>query len=222
MAPELSLSRQRGRSNSQAQRAIASSSAGAAYGNPGGQLAVRRQPYKSRDQPVDRDDDHGPCGRSSPPLPTTLPDAHMPCRARGPNGDRQTVASRPRSQPTPPYARRDGRCRPAAPPTAAAKVPALAGQVPSAHRGRRSRTPRNAVTARSQERFFASQVTARGPIWPHGTPRPCRSSNRLNPRELVKCREFRNSNHGRSRTRTWDLFLIRKTFCHLQSSQLGT
>ena len=33
------------------QRAIASSSAGAAYGNPGGPLPVRRQPYKSGDQP---------------------------------------------------------------------------------------------------------------------------------------------------------------------------
>ena len=48
----------RARSNSQAQRAIASSSAGAAYGNPGGQLPARGQPYKSEDQPVDRDDDH--------------------------------------------------------------------------------------------------------------------------------------------------------------------
>ena len=45
-------------SNSHAQRAIARSSAGAAYGNPGGQLPARRQPYKSDDQPVDRDDDH--------------------------------------------------------------------------------------------------------------------------------------------------------------------
>ena len=44
------------------------------------------------------------------------------------------------------------------------------------------------TTARNQERFFASQITAGGPIWPRGTPRPCRSSSSPNPRPLFKCR----------------------------------
>jgi len=36
---------------------------------------------------------------------------------------------------------------------------------------------------------------------------------------IIKCGEIGKPESGRSRTRTWDLFLIRKTICPLQSSQ---
>jgi hypothetical protein len=167
----------------QAQRAIAGSSAGAAYGNPGGQLAVRRQPYKSRDQPVDRDDDHGPCGRSSPPLPTTLPDAHMP------------------------VARADQ--------TAIVK-PSRLGLDHSQRRPTRDEMV-DVAPPRHRRRSEGSSACRPGSL---RTPRtafsnPAQSGDGSKPRVL-----FPESNHGRSRTRTWDLFLISKTFCPLQSSQL--
>ena len=49
------------------------------------------------------------------------------------------------------------------------------------------------------------------PLWPHGTPRPCRSSSS---QILENCADAANSwipADGRSRTRTWDLFLIRRS-----------
>ena len=109
---------------------------------------------------------------------------------------------------------------PAGPPGAAANVPALAGEFAQYAADGVPEARADLTAARNQERFFASQVTAGGPLWPRGTPRPRRSSSSPNPRPLLKCRQFRDSNDGRSRTRTWDLFLIRKTLCPLQSSQL--
>ena len=116
---------------------------------------------------------------------------------------------------------RGGRSRPAGPPTAEANVPALAGQFPQYAADGVLGARADLTAARNQERFFASQVTAGGPIWPHGTPRPCRPSSSQIPENCVNAANSWIPASGRSRTRTWDLFLIRKTFCPLQSSQLA-
>ena len=124
--------------------------------------------------------------------------------------------SRRRSTPA-----RGGRCRPTGPPTAETNVPALTGQFPQ-HAADGVLGARGHLTAaRTRERFFASQVTAGGPIWPRGTPRPCRSSSSQIPENCVNAAISWIPASGRSRTRTWDLFLIRKTICPLQSSQLA-
>ena len=76
------------------------------------------------------------------------------------------------------------------------------------------------TAARTKERFFASQELPVAPLWPHRTPRPCRP---FSSQILENCANAANSwipASGRSRTRTWDLFLIRNTFCPLQSPQL--
>ena len=109
-----------------------------------------------------------PCWCSSQPLWTTVRDAHMPWRARGPDGDRQAVASRPRSR----IRRRsapalDGRSRPTGPPTAKENVPALAGQLASVHGERRSRSPRPPNSGTNQGALF--RLTGNRP-WPHCGP----------------------------------------------------
>ena len=163
-----------------------------------------------------------PCRCWSPPLRPTLRTS-MGRIARAdhmaivkPSASRPRSRSRRRSAPA-----RDGRSRPTGPSTAEANVPALAGQFAQYAADSVLGARAHLTAARNQERFFASQVTEGGPIWPHGTPGPCRSSSSPNPRPLIKCRQFRDSNDGRSWTRTRDLFLIRKTWCPLQSPQIA-
>ena len=149
------LARRRGRSNSHAQLAIASSSAGAAYRNPGGPLAVRRQPYKSGDQPVDLDDDHASragarASRSGRPFRTRI--------CRGARADQMAIAkpsaspprsrSRRRSPPT-----RGGRSRPAGPSTAETNVPARAGELAQYAADGVPRARSHVTAARTKERF---------------------------------------------------------------------
>jgi hypothetical protein len=52
--------------------------------------------------------------------------------------------------------------------------------------------------------LFRLTSNRRWPHMAHGTPRPRPSSSSPNPRPLTKCREFWDSNDGRSRTRTWE------------------
>ena len=66
-----------------------------------------------------------PCWCSRPPLCPTLRTA-MPCRPRGPDGDRQAVASRSRRRRPAPA--RAARCRPPEPPTGGGNVPAFCCQ----------------------------------------------------------------------------------------------
>ena len=124
--------------------------------------------------------------------------------------------SRRRSPPA-----RDGRSRPTGPPTAEANVPTRAGQLAQYAAdgvlGARARL----TAARNQERLFASEVTADGPIWPHGAPTLPRSFSSQKPDNCSNAANCWIPASGRSRTRTWDLFLIRKTFCPLQSPQLA-
>jgi len=77
------------------------------------------------------------------------------------------------------------------------------------------------MAARNQECFFASKVNAVAPWWPHGPRRPCRANHSQKPDSCPNAANFWITADGRSRTRTWDLFLIRKTFCPPQSSQLA-
>ena len=110
----------------------------------------------------------------------------MPCYPRGPDGDRHAVASRPRSRSRRRSTRaRGGRCRPAGPPTAEANVPRSSASSLSTRRMAFWESGAEALAARTQERFFASQVTAGGPIWPRGAPRPHRSSSSQIPENCV-------------------------------------
>jgi hypothetical protein len=59
------------------------------------------------------------------------------------------------------------------------------------------------TAARTKERSFASQINAGGPIWPHGTPRPCRPSNSQILETCVNAANYWIPASGRSRTRTW-------------------
>ena len=98
---------------------------------------------------------------------------------------------------------------------------ALAGQFPQYAANGVPGARAHLTAARTKERFFASQVTAGGPIVaPWNTP-TVPILQQPDPRKLRKCSEFLDSGDGRSRTRTWDLFLIRNTFCPLQSPQLA-
>jgi hypothetical protein len=143
----------------------------------------------------------------------------MPCDPRGPDGDPQAVASRPRSRKrrrcAPP--RRGGRYRPAGPPSPETKRSALASQFPQSAADGVLRARADLTAARTKERFFASQATSWWPIWPLGAPRP---SDPLAARNPEHCANAANSwipADGRSWTRTRALFLIRKTSCRLQS-----
>ena len=49
-------------------------------------------------------------------------------------------------------------------------------------------------------------------MWPHGTPGPCRPSSSQIPENWVNAANSWIPADGRSRTRTWGLFLIRKSF----------
>ena len=64
-------------------------------------------------------------------------------------------------------------------------------------------------------------VIAGGPmVAPWTTQRARRSTHSRKPENRSNAGKSWIPASGRSRTRTWDLFLIRKTFCPLQSSQL--
>ena len=141
-----------------------------------------------------RDDDRRSVLVLEPAAPPDPQDGHRPCRPRGPDGDRQAVASRPRSRSRRRSApARGGRCRPAGPPTAEANVPALAGQFASVRGGRRSRSPRPPDSGANQGALFASQVTAGGPIVaPWNTP-TAPILQQPDPRKLRKCSEFLDS-----------------------------
>ena len=92
----------------------------------------------------------------------------MPCRPRGPDGDRRAAASRPRSRsrrrsaPT-----RGGRCRPTGPPTTEANIPALAGQFASVRGRRRPRSPHPPDSGANQGALFRLTGNRR---WPHMAP----------------------------------------------------
>jgi hypothetical protein len=60
--------------------------------------------------------------------------------------------------------------------------------------------------------------------WPHVAPQNARTipvRQRPESQNIIKRRESVQLEIGRSRTRTWDLFLIRNTLCPLQSPQLA-
>ena len=105
-----------------------------------------------------------------------------------PSASRPRSRSRRRSAPA-----RDGRSRPAGPSTAEANVPALARQLAQYAADGVLGARAGLTAARNEERFFASQVTAGGPIWPLGAPRVALSKRQPNPRPLRKCREFLDS-----------------------------
>ena len=91
-----------------------------------------------------------------------------PYRPRGPDGDRQAVASRPRSRSRRRSApARDGRCRPAGPPTAEANVPALAGQFPQYAADGVLGARAHLTAARNQGALFRLTGNRR---WPHCGP----------------------------------------------------
>ena len=144
---------------------IASSSAGAGVLNAGGQLPVRRQPYKSEGQPVDRDDDHPiradarsrRSARTSGRAWAVSPGADHIAIAK-PSASPPRSRSRRRSPPT-----QGGRSRPAGPSTAEANVPARAGELAQYAADGVPRARSHVTAARTKERFLASQVTARGP-----------------------------------------------------------
>ena len=58
-------------------------------------------------------------------------------------------------------------------------------------------------------------------MWPHGAPTLPRAFRSQKPEKYANAANSWIPADGRSRTRTWDLFLIRNTFCRLQSSQLA-
>ena len=96
--------------------------------------------------------------------------------------------SRRRSPPT-----RGGRSRPAGPSTAEANVPARAGELAQYAADGVPRARSHLTAARTKERFFASQVTARGPIVaPWNTP-TVPILQQPDPRKLRKCSEFLDS-----------------------------
>ena len=106
------------------------------------------------------------CGCSSQPLWTTVQDAHMPWRARGPDGDRQAVVSRPRSRSRRRCApARGGRCRRAGPTNRRGERSSLAGRFPQdAVDGVLSAGADLTAGARTQERFSHHRQRAGGPI----------------------------------------------------------
>ena len=96
--------------------------------------------------------------------------------------------SRRRSPPT-----RGGRSRPAGPSTAEANVPARASELAQYAADGVPRARSHLTAARTKERFFASQVTARGPIVaPWNTP-TVPTLQQPDPRKLLKCSEFLDS-----------------------------
>ena len=142
--------------------------------------------------------------------------------SRGPDGDPPS-----RSRPgldhvaDPAYTCMSSSMSPPGPPTAKANAPRSPA---SSLRTRRTGSRQPAPTLErheSRERFFASQVRAGGPMWPHGAPTPRRSFSSQKPDNCPNAANSWIPANGRSRTRTWDLFLIRKTVCPLQSPQLA-
>ena len=93
--------------------------------------------------------------------------------------------------------------------------------VRSVRGGRRSRSPRPPDGGAKPGALFRLTGNRR---WPHMAPwntRPRRSSSSQIPENCANAANSWIPANGRSRTRTWDLFLIRKTFCRLQSPQLA-
>jgi hypothetical protein len=189
------LARRRGRSNPHAQLAIASSSAGAAYRNPGGPLAVRRQPYKSGDQPVDLDDDHASragarVSRSGRPFGTRI--------CRGARADQMAIVKPPllgrdRVADAAPRLHEVVDLGPAGPSTAETNVPSVRRRARSVRGGRRSPSPQPRDSGANQGALFASRVTARGPIVaPWNTP-TVPTLQQPDPRKLGKCSECLDS-----------------------------
>jgi hypothetical protein len=107
-----------------------------------------------------------PCWCSSPSLRPTLPTG-MPCEPRGPDGDPQAVASRPRSRKrrrcAPP--RRGGRYRPAGHQTPRRNVPRSPAS-PSVRGGRRSQSPRRPHSGTNQGALF--RITGNQLVAPYG------------------------------------------------------
>ena len=89
---------------------------------------------------------------------------------------------------------------------------------------RRTVFPEPAATRQRREPRSAFRLTGNRP-WPHCGPmehpdRADPSSSQI-PENCANAANFWIPASGRSRTRTWDLFLIRKTFCPPQSPQLA-
>ena len=178
-----------------------------------GRPAGRPSPaVQSGDQPVDRDDDHP--SRAGARVRRSARPSGRACRVA--RADQMAIVKPSRLGPD--HSRRRSRAHEVvdvAPP--GHRPPRRTFQRSPASSLSTRRTafskPAPPVTARNQERFFASQVTARGPIWPHGTPRPCRSSSSQIPENWANAANSWIPADGRSRTRTWDLFLIREKRC---------
>jgi hypothetical protein len=163
------LARRRGRSNPHAQLAIASSSAGAAYRNPGGPLAVRRQPYKSGDQPVDLDDDHASragarVSRSGRPFGTRI--------CRGARADQMAIVKPPllgrdRVADAAPRLHEVVDLGPAGPSTAETNVPSVRRPVRSVRGGRRPQSPRRPDGGAKPGALFCATGNRR---WSHMAP----------------------------------------------------
>ena len=78
---------------------------------------------------------------------------------------------------------------------------------------RTRRTAFSGVRTDRMRRETRSAFAAGNSWWPHGGPMDHRDRTILlkaKTRPLIKCSEFLDSGDGRSRTRTWDLFLIRE------------
>ena len=118
----------------------------------------------------------------------------MPWRARGPDGDRQAAASRPRPRSrrrSPPT--RGGRSRPRRAVNRRDECPSARRRARSVRSGRCSPSPQPRDSGANQGALFASQVTARGPIVaPWNTP-TVPIHQQPDPRKLRKCSEFLDS-----------------------------
>ena len=137
------------------------------------------------------------------------------------NGDRQAAASRPRSrsrrrsEPA-----RGGRCRPR-------RATERRGECSERSPTSSLSTPRTASSDSAQRgdgakprALFRLEVTADGPIWPLGAPRARRATYSQIPDHYAHAGNSGIPMMGDPGLEPGNLFLIRKTFCRLQSSQL--
>ena len=149
----------------------------------------------------------------------TPQDGHGPCRARttwrSPSRPRLGLDHTADAAPSPHEACDVGPRRATKPRD---ERSALAGRSLRTRQTAFSESGADALAARNQERFFASRLNS---WWPHGAPRLRCSLSSLKPDQCENAGISWIAVNGRSRTRTWDLFLIRETARPLQSPQLA-